>query len=420
MVGRLRAPFFMPMLPALLAVTMAAVQTAPPLVSASPRHPVAAEAFRPDSVLAPPGGPRTVLLGATSGGVAALRLSVPLDESPVEAGVGFVLRDLARARMESLARPVGARVSASRTPWGVAYAVEGAVADIEYLAYLLREAVAEPDVGGVGLTAARQALSREVSQALEAPGPRVLDLLRRRVAPGLTATQGTEATVAGLDAARVLAAWRRSHRSDRMTLVASAGVAPEVILAATRGMGVPVDAVEPPLNAPAPGGEPAGRVQTLRTWYGEARSAGAPDQPVGPVAALLVTEVLGARAVGFEAGVELWELADRWVLAVVGAAYRSDLATMRAAVSSAVADTRSGLTDEAVADAVARVRRDFLARARTPGGIVASVGRSMEASGDPLAAARYLTDLEALDRAGMDAFFGALLAAEPARAEARP
>lgn len=407
------------MLPILaaLSLTAGAAQIAgPPPGSGS----VQTDPFRPDTVLTPPAGPRIVLLGAPSGGVAALRLAVPLTESPAEAGVGMILRDLALARMESLARPVGARVSATRTPWGLAYSVEGAVADFEYLAYLLRQAVGEPDLADVPFTDARQNLERVLAETREAPGPHVAARLRREVVPQFPPVIGTPGSFLLHGPARVREVWLRSHRAPAMTLVASAGVAPEVVLAATRGLGVPGGDPPPPVDAPAPPDPRSQDLQTLRTWFGAAWTGGTPEQPEGPVATLLVADALRARTEGFESGVELWELPDRWAIAAMGAAYARDVTRMRRAVSGAVAAARADLTDEAVRGVVARVRRDLLLRARTPGGLVGVVGRAMEASGDPQAAARYAAALSRIDRQAMDAFLAALDQRGPATVEVRP
>ena len=193
-----------------------------------------ADPFRPDTVVTAPGGPRIVLLESAATGVAALRLFVPLEEAPVEAGTGEVLRALALERMEGLARPVGARVSASRTPYGLAYLVEGALADFEYLAYLLREAVAAPPTDRVAMNRALRGVREALDRARESPPDFLVARLRRLIAPGVPPPFGTAATIDGIDAARVLEVWRRTHDGDAMTLVVSAALTPEVILAATR------------------------------------------------------------------------------------------------------------------------------------------------------------------------------------------
>lgn len=406
----------------LLAAAAAATILAPALAGqAAPATPSPGTSpFLPDTVLSPPGGPRIVLLTAPGEDVAALRLAVPLREGPAEAGAGWLLRELALERMRTLARPVGARVSASRTPWGVAYSVVGAAADFEFLAYLLRQAVASPEVDGAGFSDAVLRLREESARALETPQGRVASDLRGQVAPGALPPVGTPGSATAMDGARVREVWRRTHQASRMTLVVSAPVIPEVVLAATRGMGAPEDAAAGPLEAPSPPEPRRVSPQSLRAWYGEAWSAGAAEDPHGPVAAILVAGELRGRVSGFEASVELWELPDRWVLAVLGAAYGREAASMRRTVSGVVAATRASLDPREVAEAVSRVQGDLLTRSRTPAGLVALVGRAAEATGDPRAAALHLEALGAVDAASTGRYLDGVLAGAPVKAEVRP
>lgn len=387
-----------------------AEQTTPP-----PRSPLV-----PDTVLAPPEGPRIVLLTSPGEGVAALRLAVPLRESPAEAGAGRLLRDLALERMRTLARPVGAEVSAARTPHGIAYAVEGAAADFEYLAYLLRQAVTSPDLEGPGFQEARLRLEAEVTADVETPSRRIAGLLRAQVAPGHPPLQGTRGSVAGLDPARVANVWRRSHQASAMTLVVSAPVAPEVVLAATRGLGAPEEAAAPPPDAAPPSEPRPPSPEAIRTWYGEARGAGGVGDPSGPVVARLVAARLRALDSPFEVGVELWELPDRWVLAVMGAAPPSDAQALRRAVAGALADVRGSLDPRSVTAAVAELRRDLLVEARTPAGLVAVVGRALEATDDPRAAADDAAALASVDVDAVRRRLEEMLRVPPAVAQVRP
>lgn len=389
--------------------------SATPVAAAPEDHPLL-----PDTILAPPGGPRIVVLGTPGSGVAALRLHVPLREGPAEAGVGLLLRELVEARMESLARPVGARVSATRTPWGLAYAVEGSVADFEYLAYLLREAVARPDVADVGFTHAGQRLAEEVARSAETPEGRLAAELRAAVSPGTPPPGGTPATLGRLTPGAVLEAWSRSHRAPEMTLVVSAGVIPEVVLAATRGMGASGAAPLPPRYAPMRPGSDRTGTQTLRRWHGRAWTGGDPVSPLGPVTALLLSAMLEERDGDYETTLQLRELPDRWAILVMGAAYRRSERAMRAAVDGALDDLEAGLDPAEVARAAARVRRDILFRARTPLGLTEVVGRGLEAGGDPGAAARHLAALDDVGVAEVRAFLAELRAGPGARAEVGP
>lgn len=374
----------------------------------------------PDTVLTPPDGPRLVVLGTPGSGVAALRLHVPLVEGPAEAGAGSLIRELALDRMRGLARPVGARVSVTRTPWGLSYAAEGAAADFEFLAYLLREAAGPPELEDVPFTRAHQRLAARVARDAETPAGRLSATLRRSLAPATPPVEGTAATMDALGPGRVLEVWRRSHQSSRMTLVVSAGVLPEVVLAATRGMGADERVDAAPLDAPEPPGGTDGETQSLRRWYGRAWSAGTPGDPRGPVAALLVSRVLGEAGGDFETTLQLRALPDRWALLVLGAAYRAQVPAMQAAVDGALTAARQSLTPEGAADAAARVRRDLLYRARTPLGLVEVVGRALEHAGDPDAAARYLEALDTVDAEAMDRFLEALQAGPRLASEVRP
>ncbi len=374
----------------------------------------------PDTVLAPLGGPRIVLLSSPGVGVAALRLAVPLREGPTEAGAGRLLRELALERMRTLARPVGAQVSAARTPWGLAYSAVGATADFEYLAYLLREAVAPPDVTGPSFAAARLRLQGETAEAVETPSGRVAADLRSQMAPGLPPLVGTPSSLQALDAPRVREVWLRSHQSSAMTLVVSAPVAPEVVLAATRGIGAPEESAAPAPGAPAPAGSRVGAPQTLRSWYGEAWPVGPPRDPMGTVLAFLVARQLRAGSSGIEASVELWDLPDRSVLAIVGSSWARNAQAMRRAVSDALAATRDALDEGAVKRAVTQARREQMMAARTPAGLVTVVGRAMEADGDPLSAERDLEALRTVDATSMRDLVDRLLRQGPRTAQARP
>lgn len=376
----------------------------------------------PDTVMLPHDGPRIVLLATPGAGVAALRLSVPLVEGRVEAGAAILLRDLALERMQGLARPIGAQVSGVRTPWGLAYTVAGAAADFEYLAYLLREAVAPPARGpSAAFQEARERLATLAMEASESPQRRVAAELRSQVSPGLLPTEGTPGSVAALDLARLHAVWARTHQASSMTLVVAAPVAPEVLLAATRGMGAAQASAAPPVDAPAPTEPGRGATQTLRTWYGEAWSAPGPISAEAAVAALLVSRHLQrSRVSGLELSVELWELPDRWVLAAVGAAYPRDVQAMRRTVSTALSAVRAALEPSAVADAVSQLRRERILLSRTPWGLVSAVGRNLDATGDPTAA---LAAAEALDRVGTEgvrALLDDLLRRPPHTAQVRP
>ena len=102
-----------------------------------------------------------------------------------------MLAALAEHRMLGPARQIGARVSATRTPWGLAYSVEGAEVDFDYLTYLLRLATAEPRPESGLLEAIRAELIGYLDRRAESPGERLLADLLRAAARELTPLAGS-------------------------------------------------------------------------------------------------------------------------------------------------------------------------------------------------------------------------------------
>ncbi len=136
--------------------------------------------------------------------------------------------------------------------------------------------------------------------------------------------------------------------------------------------------------------------------------------------ASLVARQLRAESSGIEARVELWDLPDRSVLAVVGSSWAGNAQAMRRTVSGALAATRGALAGGVVERATAEARRDRMMAARTPAGLVAVVGRAMEADGDPLSAQRNLEALQAVDAASVSDLLDRLLRQGPRTAQVRP
>lgn len=350
----------------------------------------------------------------------ALRLSVPVDEGPTEGGAAHVLQLLALERARAAAAAVGARVDATRTPWGVAYTVEGAAADFDHLAYVLREAAAEPEPDGVAFERARARALSEAQRLRETATGRMLSVLRERVAPTHRLVEGSPATVEALGPAVLRGVWSRSHRRDRMTLVVVGDIPPELMLASFQDMGASGAAAAAAPSAPAPPGGGT-RLEVLRTWYGEARDIGELRDARGLVAAALVSDRLAALTRGrIETRLEVWEVGDRRMMGVIGAAYPGEAAGLQALIRGVVGETVGTADAARVADAVERVRSSLLMSARTPGGMAGLVGRYHDATGDPAGAAVLLESLDGLGAPELQAFLRAIAEATPVRAEVRP
>jgi hypothetical protein len=381
---------------------------------------VATEAFRPDTVLMPRGGPRLIRLSAPGSGLTTLRLSIPIQEAPIEAGTGLVLQILGLNRARAAASTVGVRIEGSRTPWGIAYTVVGPSEEFDYLAFLLREAVGEPRPDRVELERARARALEEAQHAAETGAGRVAAELRAKAIPGSTPLGGTEATLAGVTEATLRDLWRRSHRRENMSLVMVGPEPVELVLASFEDVGSGARSGGPPPSVSTLREPAAPRPDVLRQWYGEARVLGDVDDPRGAVVAALVSHELRETRGSFQSDVQLWDVGKVRLLTVTGAAYPAGAATMRRRIQGVLAEATNGIRSEDVAPAVSALRFELLAAARTPWGLAQQVGRYLDATGEPNAAYQNVL---ALDRVNPDAIrlYVAELQRRPAAtAELRP
>jgi len=297
--------------------------------------------------------------------------------------------------------------------------VVGPTTDLDYLAYLLREAIREPVGEWVGFSQARASLMGEARRKAETPRGRVTSQLRSAAAPFAPPPEGTSGSLEHLTLAHVRDVWARSHQPEAMTLLVSGDVPVDLLLVAVTDIGSPTPPPEGPSDTFLP--EPSRpRTQVIRDWYGEARPMTASDEPYAEIAARLIAERLRSSAITFEAEVQLWELHRAKVLTVVGAAYRDDRPAMRRGIQDVWHDTAQALDEEALAGVVAGIRTDLLFGARTPLGRVRIVGRHLDSTGSPDAARTYLDALGSVTLAGTRDFLLQLAAATPARAEVGP
>ncbi|MSR35596.1 MAG: insulinase family protein [Gemmatimonadetes bacterium] len=388
-----------------------------PTPSAAPL-PAGSAALRPDSVLTPPGGPKLIRLTAPGSGLTTMRLSVRMDEMPAEAGAGQILLMLGLERARAAASPVGARIEGTRTPWGIAYTVVGSSDDFDYLAYVLREAVAEPKLDRVDLERARTRVREAADHARETGAGRLGAELRSAAIPGSLALVGTPESLEGLSATSMRDLWSRTHRRERMSVVVVGAEPLELVLAALKDIGARGRAPLPPTGKAEI--THTTKVEVLRHWYGEAWVAGDVRDPKAAVLAGLVASRMRDTKSDIQTNVEVWDVGRARVLAITGAAYPAGAAALRLRVSGALAETAAKLAPDEIGPAVAALRFDLLSSARTPWGLAELVGRYHDATGSADAAYQHVADLERIDLAVMRAYLQELQKRGPARAEIRP
>lgn len=379
-----------------------------------------ADPLVPDTTYDAPGLPDIVHLPAPGSPLVALRLSIPVREDAAQAGAARILQILGLERARGKADPIGAVVEGTRTDHGIVYSVVGAVEDLDFLAYILREAVRSPADDRIRFRETRLDLLGAARRSDETASGRLAADLRALVAPGGFPLGGTTNTLATLTLNDLLDVWARSHRAADMSLVVAGDVDRELLLVSVLGLGFASPPTVPDLPPRARIGGPSSQTQILRHWYGEAhRLAGAGD-PHGDVVAVLLSDHFDRLGGPFESTVQLWEVGGSKALSILAAAYPGDERVMRAAVGSALAETRSELTPGTIESAVATVRRRILFGARTQGGRVGLVGRHHDLVGDPSGARRYLDLLDAVTLESMQAFLDEMARESPLTAEIRP
>ena len=136
-----------------------------------------------------------IRLPAPSSDLTTLRLSIPVQEGSTEAGAAQILTLLGLERARGAAAATGAHVEGSRTPWGIAYTVVGPTADFDHLAYVLREAVAEPSFDRIVFERARSRVRVEAQRERETASGRLTAELRAAVAPEALPAVGTPASI---------------------------------------------------------------------------------------------------------------------------------------------------------------------------------------------------------------------------------
>lgn len=391
--GALVAPFFVSALFVAALDAQTGPDTAPSVQTSATADPLV-----PQTLVVGGPGPRILQLPHGDLPTVGLRLFVPMDEAPVEGGSGWILARLAGQRISEAGRRLGAEVSVRRTPDGIAYLVVGARTDIDYLAFLLREAASRPDPGAI--PDALRELTDATDGLLETgPGQVEFDL-RMRTTLG-TPIAGTPGSLERLSAATVLDVWSRTHRPDRMTLLVRGQVERPLLLASLSGLG----ASDPIIPSRPESGllvEPAAPGLTLlRRFTGRAWSGFAPGDPALAVLARLAARSLANAPGDFQARIRVWNGGSGPVLAATGVAFPE----RHAALETALDGLLDGVTDLAVGDAftqaVMEVRREWLLELTDPVGRLEAVGRDLDATGRTTSARSRISALETLTPADL-------------------
>lgn len=364
----------------------------------------------------PSEGPRIVVLDDPDSELVSFRLSVPTPPAIDVATAAPILQRMGERRMAGTASNLGARVEAGSTAQALTWTVTGALADLDHLTFLLRQATRAPRANE-GFRSARNAVEARLTRLGETGSGRLEAQLRAEASPGEPSVAQIRNRIRSFGFGDLLEAWRATHRPEAMTLVVAGDVSMPVLLAAISGL---ADPGEPgAMEAPPPPSPPVrDRPDILRGWYGVAWPAPRPLDPRSAVAAVLAARSLEDTQADFEAYVRLWEGRGGDVLAVLGTAYNRGDAAMRRSIRQLPTVLADGLDDERVAEVRERLALNLLAQARTPWGRANAVGRFIDA-GQPLdAAARWLDELRRVDASALRAWLDETAGGRAVRAEA--
>ncbi|MEX1258337.1 MAG: hypothetical protein WEG36_12030 [Gemmatimonadota bacterium] len=372
----------------------------------------------PDETLSPPGGPEVAIFRSVPPEVVSIRLSVPLEESQDEAGAGQLLRIQAEDRMLSLAARIGARVEVHRTPQAVVYEVSGASADLDFLAWILREGVAAPSP--LTFEGARRRLRVEQDRQLETPQGVLFQRIREALVPANAPLPGSQGSLDRMDQQRLEAVWARSHRREAMRVVVAARLPAALVLTALTAVGLPQDAPIP-ATFPGPGtGASRPNAQVIRNWTVDAYRLDPGTEAVALVAARWMGELLASEAGDFESGVEIWDLGGVRALVLAGAAYPRSRQAMERRIRAVLADAAGQITDADTRRIAGALRAEILLVGRTPWGLADLVGQAWDSGRGPGGAEVMLGELEGLTHAHVIAFLQSLAATSPVRETLSP
>ena len=382
--------------------------------------PVAGVSASPDYLVArasvhPTGFPRILILDAPGSSLVTFRLSIPVDPSVDAATAAPILQSMARARITGTATTLGAQIEAGSSAYGISYTVTGALADLDQLTFILRQATQAPQASQ-GFAAARGALEARLARIGETGEGQVETQLRARATPGAPSVTDVRERLRRLSFYDLEAFWQASHVPQQMTLLVVGDVSTPSLLAALSGLGADM-AMEPPREPLAPSPPTRDRPDLLRRWIGFAWGSAPTLDPRAVVAASLAARHLRDERDSYEAYVRLWEGRSSDVLAVVGSAYGRDATALRRRLAALPGDVAGAIDDTVVREVITQLHWSLLAQARTPWGRANLVGRFLDTGDTPDAARRYLDALLALTAEDVRGFLATLSASTPTTVE---
>jgi len=373
----------------------------------------------PDTVLQPPGGPSLAFFAVGSSEVVSIRVSVPFQEAVEDAGAGQLLRIQAQERMDQLAARVGVRAEAHRTPRALVYQVSGTVDDLDFMGWILREALAPPDAGrfDAGLRQARI----ESDRRRETPEGALAIQLLTALSPGAVPLQGSPGSLDRMGPQRLTALWSRTHVRSQIRVVAAGRVDPILLLSTLSDLGLPEEGPSPQLPPTQDTGSPRPTPEVNRHWIARGYALNGRHGPAPQIlAARHLGQVLRGAPGDYEASVELWEIGYQRALVLSGAAYNRGLTALRTRLEGLPREGLAALSEEGIDALATQVRTELRQGAGTPWGLADLVGQGWDGTDRIEAGSELLSSLSARQTQAVRDLLEELAASSPAVQELRP
>ncbi len=377
------------------------------------------DVLTPDTILEPQGGPSLAFFSAGSSEVVSIRVSIPFDEAVEDAGAGQLLRILAQERMNVLASRIGVRAEAQRTHRGLVYQVTGSVEDLDFMGWILREAVAAPEAGR--FDGARRQAQVELDRRRETPEGALAIRLLDALSPGAVPLQGTPGSLDRMSPDRLSALWARSHIRPRIRIVVAGRMDPVLLLSTLADLGLPEEGPVPQFPPTPETGSPRLTPEVNRHWLGRGYALNGNHSPPQQIlAARLLGRVLRENPGDYEASVELWEVGSRRSIVLSGAANPRSVSALRTRLERLPGEALAALTEEMVEGLAAEVRTELRQAASTPWGLAELVGQGWDGTERIEAGAELLQALRGSQTAGVRSLLEELSASSPVVQELRP
>jgi len=274
--------------------------------------------------------------------------------------------------------------------------VLGPASELDYLAGILRGALRVPAPSSGEVIAALSALAGERAAERETAPQYVRAALRAQLFPEDLPAAGTDGAAARFDASRLEALWGQIYSPDRVQVVAVGDVGLDGVRRAFRALPQPPGAAPLEPLADTVAALAADTPQATRGWIGAAWAAGDAEPAVVSVTARLLRSSLRRRMTRSQVEVEHWWTHRGQAVALVVATPDSLVATARRTVDASLTTLATAVTDDAVRDAAAAVRRDMLFYARAPERMAELLGEFADRDAGADAAQRYFAALDAV------------------------